>query len=71
PGEPVGASLGDLRATVDPLKMDEQAFVAWAVARTTDRPPNYVSIIGANMGRSDVPPSMLHYLEAGPNRCSA
>lgn len=71
PGEPVGASLGALRATVDPLKMDEQAFVAWAVARTTDRPPNYVSIVDANMGRGNVPPSMLQHLEAGPNRCSA
>ncbi len=71
PGEPVAASLGSLRATVDPLGLDEEAFVAWAVARTTERPPNYVSIIGANMGRGQTPPALLQHLEAGPNRCSA
>ena len=44
---------------------------AWAAERTTPRPPNYVEIIKANMGRSDLPASTLQQLEAGPNRCSA
>jgi hypothetical protein len=35
------------------------------------RPPNYVEIIQANMGRGDVPVLALRQLEVGPNRCSA
>jgi hypothetical protein len=71
PGEPVGAPLGALRAALAPLGYDEPTFVAWATARGTPRPPNYVEIIKANMGRSDLPASALQHLEAGPNRCSA
>jgi len=71
PGEPVGATLGTLRENVEPLRLDEEAFVAWAVARTTPRPPNYVPIIVANMGRAGAPVSALQHLEVGPNRCSA
>ena len=68
---PVGASLGELRAALVPLGLDENAFVGWATARSTERPPNYVEIIKANMGRSDLPLPQLQRLEAGPNRCSA
>ena len=71
PDAPVAARLGDLRSTLPPLALDEDAFVAWAVGRTTARPPNYVDIITANMGRSDLPVSELRRLEIGPNRCSA
>ncbi len=71
PDEPVGASLGELRTTLAPLGLDEDSFVAWASSRTTQRPPNYVEIIKANMGRSDLAPSLLQRLEFGPNRCSA
>ncbi len=68
---PVGATLGELRATLAPLALDEDGFVAWAVARTTERPPNYVEIIKANMGRSAPALPALQRLEVGPNRCSA
>ncbi len=67
---PVGASLGELRETLAPLSFDEDAFVAWATERATPRPPNYVEIITANMGRSELPRAALTRLEAGPNRCS-
>jgi glyoxylase-like metal-dependent hydrolase (beta-lactamase superfamily II)/rhodanese-related sulfurtransferase len=70
PDEPVGTTLGELRASLVPLGFDEGAFVAWATARATDRPPNYSEIIKANMGRSDLPLPALRRLEAGPNRCS-
>ena len=66
----LGARLGTLRATVAPLGYDEPAFVAWATAQATPRPPNYVEIIKANMGGSDLPVSAVQRLEAGPNRCS-
>ncbi len=71
PGEPVGASLAELRRTLEPLALDEDGFVAWATARAIPRPPNYVEIIKANMGRPDTPPASLRALELGPNRCSA
>ncbi len=70
PDEPVGATLGALRAAIAPLGYSEERFVAWATARATPRPPNYVEIIHANMGRSDLPADALVALETGPNRCS-
>ncbi len=71
PHRPVGAPLAQLRATLQPLQLDEDDFVAWATQRTVPRPPNYVEIVKANMGRPDTPPDLLARLELGPNRCSA
>ncbi len=71
PGEPVAVPLGTLRASLPALGLDEEAFVAWALARLTERPPNYAEIIRANMGRTSARPEDLALLEAGPNRCSA
>ncbi len=71
PDAPVGATLAMLRATLEPLSFDEKAFVAWATARTTPRPPNYVEIIKANMGHPNLTATELQRLEVGPNRCSA
>ncbi len=71
PDQPVGASLGELRQGLAPLSFDEDQFVSWATARAVPRPPNYVEIIQANMGRGDVPVLALRQLEVGPNRCSA
>jgi len=70
PDRPVGAALGELRHTLAPLSYDEDEFVSWATARSAPRPPNYVEIIQANIGRSAVPPAALRQLELGPNRCS-
>jgi glyoxylase-like metal-dependent hydrolase (beta-lactamase superfamily II) len=70
PDEPVGARLGALRAALAPLRLDEGGFVTWATARATPRPPNYVEIIKANMGRSELAVEELQRLEVGPNRCS-
>ncbi len=71
PEQLVSASLGALRVSLPPLSLDENQFVAWATDRVMDRPPNYVKIIQANMGRSPAHPGELALLEAGPNRCSA
>lgn len=70
PDRPVGATLGELRHTLAPLSYDEDEFVSWATARSAPRPPNYVEIIQANMGRSIAAPAALRQLELGPNRCS-
>jgi glyoxylase-like metal-dependent hydrolase (beta-lactamase superfamily II) len=71
PDRPVASTIGELRRTLAPLRMEEDEFVAWATARTTERPPNYVEIIKANMGRPQSPLELLRRLEVGPNRCSA
>lgn len=70
PGEPVGATIGELVERLEPLGYDEPAFVRWASAAAVDRPPNYVEIINANMGRPRVGYEELRRLELGPNRCS-
>jgi glyoxylase-like metal-dependent hydrolase (beta-lactamase superfamily II) len=70
PGEPVAATIGELRERLTPLGYDEPAFVRWASAAAADRPPNYVEIIKANMGRAEVGYQELRRLELGPNRCS-
>lgn len=71
PHRVVGAPLAELRASLEPLQLDEDGFVAWAAERAVPRPPNYVEIVKANMGRPDTPRLLLQRLELGPNRCSA
>ena len=71
PGEPVAATLGELRTTLGPLSLDEDRFVEWVVSHVSDRPPNYAEIIKVNMGRTDASGELVRMLEAGPNRCSA
>ncbi len=70
PDHPVEGSLGRLRATVHALSLDENAFVSWATAHVAERPPNYVEVIRANMGRSSLSAGDLAQIEMGPNRCS-
>lgn len=70
PDEPVGARIGELVARLEPLRFDEGTFVAWASAAAAERPPNYVEIIHANMGRPRLEFEDLRRLELGPNRCS-
>ena len=71
PHRPVGAPLAELRATLEPLQLDEDDFVVWATQRAVPRPPNYVEIVKANMGRPETAADSLARLELGPNRCSA
>lgn len=70
PDQVVGATIADLRDRLEPLRYDEPTFVRWASAAATDRPPNYVEIIHANMGRPRIGYEELRRLELGPNRCS-
>jgi glyoxylase-like metal-dependent hydrolase (beta-lactamase superfamily II) len=68
-GEFVAAPLGELRKKLAVLAVGEDEFVAWAVARVKDRPPNYREIVLINSGqhaRSDA----ASELEIGPNRCA-
>ena len=70
PDQPVGATLDELRQALAPLSYDEDAFVSWATAHSVARPPNYVEIVEANMGRTSRPLASLRQLEIGPNRCA-
>lgn len=70
PDAPVGATLGELRASLEALTFDRDAFVAWASARSVARPPNYEEIVRANMGTVVAPLETLRILEVGPNRCA-
>jgi glyoxylase-like metal-dependent hydrolase (beta-lactamase superfamily II) len=70
PDQPVGATLDELRQKLAPLSYDENEFVSWAAAHSVARPPNYVEIVQANMGRPLRPLASLRQLEIGPNRCA-
>ena len=69
-GELVSRQLGQLRRELSVLNMNEDDFVAWAVASVKDRPPNYVEIVRFNAGLSELDLEQLVSLEAGPNRCA-
>ena len=69
-GELVTRRLGELRRTLPALAYDETKFVQWAVARVTDRPPNYKEIVRFNAGHSPLSLIELEQLELGPNRCA-
>ena len=69
-GELVTKRLGDLRRLLPALAYDEPTFVAWAVARVTNRPPNYQEIVRYNSGHSDLGLLELEQMELGPNRCA-
>jgi glyoxylase-like metal-dependent hydrolase (beta-lactamase superfamily II)/rhodanese-related sulfurtransferase len=68
-GEFVARPLGELRATLPALALDEETFVAWAVANVKDRPPNYRHIVRINAGL-DALDDGAALLELGPNRCA-
>jgi glyoxylase-like metal-dependent hydrolase (beta-lactamase superfamily II) len=69
-GELVTRRLGELRASLPALALDEAAFVDWAVAHVTDRPPNYREIVRYNAGTSERSKGELAALELGPNNCA-
>lgn len=65
----VARKLGSLRHELAALDLDEDAFVAWAVANVKDRPGNYREIVRINAGEANLDPEGAD-LEAGPNRCA-
>lgn len=71
PDEPVGNTIGNLKMNLEPFSMTKEEFISWAEEKTTPRPPNYIEIIKANMGRPSGDIDSIRLLEAGPNRCSA
>ena len=68
-GELVTRTLGELRATLPALFLDETAFIDWALKNVKDRPPNYQRIVRINAGSEDVTDEAAE-MELGPNRCA-
>ena len=65
----VARDLGSLRHELAALALDEDDFVAWAVANVKDRPGNYKEIVRINAGEVDLDAEGVD-LETGPNRCA-
>jgi glyoxylase-like metal-dependent hydrolase (beta-lactamase superfamily II) len=65
------APLGRLAATMDPLSMDEDAFVETVLADMPPRPANYERIIATNLGQYEADDAEAFELELGPNNCAA
>jgi hypothetical protein len=64
--------LGDLRADVELLGLDREAFVERLVSTLPEKPPNYETIIAINTGRERVQSETeATELELGPNNCAA
>ena len=71
PNVVVGASLGELRSSLDQLAWSEDRFVDWAAHRARPRPPHYHEIVRINNGAASAPLEDARRLELGPNRCAA
>ncbi|KTG10519.1 MBL fold metallo-hydrolase [Haloprofundus marisrubri] len=65
------ATLGELKARLEALSMDEEAFVDYALSAMPPRPNNYEEIISTNLGRDSVGDEEAFELELGPNNCAA
>ena len=65
----VSRRLGSLRTTLGALNLNEDEFVAWAIANVKDRPPNYKRIVRINCGQESIT-SESSQIEMGPNRCA-
>jgi glyoxylase-like metal-dependent hydrolase (beta-lactamase superfamily II) len=68
-GEFVSRRLGELCKSLAVLELNEDAFVAWAIANVKDRPPNYQRIVRINSGQEPVNAEAAE-IELGPNRCA-
>ena len=65
------ATLGDLRAEMDALSMDEADFIELILADMPPRPANYEDIIATNLGQNQIDDEEAFSLELGPNNCAA
>jgi glyoxylase-like metal-dependent hydrolase (beta-lactamase superfamily II) len=67
---PLVATLGEVRAAVPELALDEDAFVRQVLADMPPRPANYLAIIGVNLGE-ELDADTASRLEVGANNCAA
>ena len=67
--EAVAPTIGEVRASVELLKLDRDTFAAESVAEMPPRPANYLNIIAVNLGAESGPD--VGGLEVGANSCAA
>ncbi|MFD1597979.1 MBL fold metallo-hydrolase, partial [Halobellus rarus] len=65
------APIGDLKAEMDALTMEESEFVEVILSDMPPRPANYEEIIATNLGQNAVDDEEAFTLELGPNNCAA
>lgn len=68
-GEPLVATLAEVRARVALIEQDETSFVETILSRIPPTPPNHQTIVAANEA-GVFPDSDVTDLEAGANRCA-
>lgn len=73
PGDPIAATLGEIREDLDLLGLDRDAFVERLVEDAPEKPANYEEIVELNSCRGDQPDTEDEAagLESGPNNCAA
>ncbi|MFW5937679.1 MAG: MBL fold metallo-hydrolase [Halanaeroarchaeum sp.] len=65
------ATIGELKADMDALSMDEEEFVDLILDDMPPRPANYEDIIATNLGQRSADDDEAFRLELGPNNCAA
>lgn len=70
-GQPIGASLTELRRELAWLGYEEKEFVDTVLASLQAKPPNFLEIISINEGKAGLAGKDPLDVEAGPNRCAA
>lgn len=71
PGEPVAATLDEVRQQLDLVGLDRDEFVERMVENVPEKPDNYETIIDINTGRERYERREATQLETGANNCSA
>ena len=69
-GEPLGASMSEVRKSVSVLREDEDVFVEIIAGRVAPTPSNFERIVELNRA-GEAPEDDPTELEAGANRCAA
>ncbi len=68
---PVAPTLGEVKASVGELALGAEPFADWLLADLPDKPANFDTIIGLNLGTEQVPEDDIGRLETGGNSCAA
>lgn len=63
-------TLGEVKATIEHLRLDTEPFVDWMVGDLPPKPANHDTIIGLNLGLQQVPEDDIGRLETGGNSCA-
>jgi glyoxylase-like metal-dependent hydrolase (beta-lactamase superfamily II)/rhodanese-related sulfurtransferase len=69
-GEPIAATLGEVRERVALLSAAEDGFVETVLRSLQAKPPNFEMVIAVNEGRAGLQGIDPLDVEAGPNRCA-